>query len=341
MNLLLFLSDRCNMACDYCFLALNGKPGTVLSEPDGVRAVERHLERFGKKARFTLLGGEPLLHPELALALARRARSAGAKVTLVTNGTRAEPERMKELQGLGVETAVSLDGKGESHDKHRRMLGGRASHADIMKALGRLEPATLRVNLVISQDTVASFLTNVEWLRAGGFTRLSFHADVAKPWSAEGLRALEAALAGFARYARALEAAAPGSLALWHLDSYRRAETAPPAEDEELVLGADGRYYANDAWLSRPYGQGLDGAVGDLASGPDWEERKRLLAEADRGVAAALGGAPYFTWPRETFLLAGLAGRDPAAAARAFSAADAVLGRALSALGAEREAARA
>ena len=82
MNLLVFLSDRCNMACDYCFLALNSKPATVLSEADGARAVDAHLARFGPKARFTLLGGEPLLHPELALSLARRARAKRIQTSL-------------------------------------------------------------------------------------------------------------------------------------------------------------------------------------------------------------------------------------------------------------------
>ena len=337
MNLLVFLSDRCNMACDYCFLALNARPATILSESDGVRAVDEHLVRSGARARLTLLGGEPLLHSELALSLAGRARRGGAKVTLITNGTRAEPGVVAALSALGVETAASVDGAAESHDKHRRALGGGPSHDSVMKALGRLDPRLLRVNLVISEDTVGAFLSNVEWLRDRGFARLSFHADVARPWSEGGLRALSAAIAGFARYARALDAAAPGALALWHLDSFRAARTAAPEGDEELVLGADGRYYASDAHLSKPYGQGLDGAVGDVRSGPDWARRREQLAEADRGVAAALAGAPHYTWPRETWLLARIAGRDPNAAARAFHRADSILGDALSRLALERE----
>jgi hypothetical protein len=341
VNLLVFLSDRCNMSCDYCFLSLNEKPATILSEREGLRAVDAHLARAGKDPRFTLLGGEPLLHPELALALARRARSAGAKVTLISNGTKAQPGIANALLGLGVEVAISVDGRAESHDRHRRLLAGAASHGPVMKALAKLDASRLRVNLVISPDTVGSFLSNVEWLRAGGFTRLSFHADVARPWSEGDLKALEAALNGFARYARALEAAAPGSLALWHLDSFQRAGTAPPKDDEELVLGADGRYYASDAWLAKPYGQGLEGAVGTLDSGLDRKKRERLIAETDLGLSAALSGTPSYTWPRETWLLAKLSGRDAAEAVRAFAKADAILGDAISRLAREREDARA
>jgi|GEM_PF-1854957 len=332
MNLLIFLSDRCNMACDYCFLSLNQKPATALSAAQGARAVDAHLERFGAAARFTLLGGEPLLTPELALDLARRARAARAKVTLVTNGSKASPAVVGELNELGVEVSVSLDGRAQSHDAHRRTLGGGPTHASVMKALAKLSAADLRVNLVISEDTTQAFLSNLEWLRAGGFTQVSFHADVARPWSTSGLRALATAIAGFTRYARALDAAAPGALSFWHLDSYRRSSRGIPEDDDELVLGADARYYASDAWLSKPYGAGRDGAVGDVSSGPNWERRGEILDGVDRGVAAALGGAPYYTWPRETWALATLAGRDPAAAVRAYREADAALGDALQSL---------
>ncbi|NNN04473.1 MAG: radical SAM protein [Elusimicrobia bacterium] len=337
MNLLMFLSDRCNMACDYCFLALNTRPATILSEDDGARAVDAHLARFGRGARFTLLGGEPLLHPQLAAALARRAGASGAKVSLVTNGTKAAPEIIGEFMECGAEISVSLDGRAASHDAHRRALGGGPTHGGVLKVLAKLDLRRLRANLVISEDTVADFLANIEWLRRRGFARLSFHADAARPWTRQGLSSLSAALAGFSRYARLLQS---GASSPWQLDSYLRARTEPPAVDEELVLGADGRYYAGDAWLSRPYGAGLDGAVGGLRDGVDWEKRGAILAGIDRAVARALDGAPYYTWPRETWTLAELAGRDASADVRAFCEADALLGGALSALGRERETAR-
>lgn len=338
MNLLMFLSDRCNMTCDYCFLSLNVRPATLLSNDDGARAIDAHLARFGRDARFTLLGGEPLLHPRLVAALARRACASGAKVSLVTNGTKASAALVDELGELGVEIAVSLDGRAAAHDAHRRALGGGPTHAAVLKALAKLDLTRLRANLVISEDTVVEFLANIDWLRRRGFGRLSFHADAARPWTRRGLRALSAALAGFARYARLL---GDGALSPWQVDSYRQARTGPPSADEELVLGADGRYYAGDAWLSRPYGAGLDGAVGDARRGVDWTRRARLFAEVDGGLAAALEGQSYFTWPRETWTLARLSGRDAAAAVRAFRAADAALGEALSVVAARREAARA
>ncbi len=330
MNLVVFLSDRCDLACDYCFLSLNqGKP-TVLSETDATKALDAHLTRAGSRARVTILGGEPLLHPELALFIARRARKAGAKVTVVSNGTHATPKIAAELHRIGAELSLSIDGPADAHDLHRRLAGGGASHGKVMDAVSRLNRTDLRVNMVISEDTVGRFLSSVEWLRTQGLNKLSFHADVARPWTPGGLEALSAALAGFARYARALGPA----LSLWHLDSYRAAVDGP-GDEEDLVLGADGRYYASDAYLCKPYGQGLAGAVGDAAHGHDEKKLRDLIRKADAGVRSVLGEDTVYTWPRETFLLAELQGRDPKAAVDGFRRADRLLGDALSALAAE------
>jgi hypothetical protein len=330
MNLVVFLSDRCDLSCDYCFLSLNSGKPVVLSEKIAALAVDAHLARAGARARVTILGGEPLLHPELTLSIARRAREGGAKVTVVSNGTHAAPELARELARLGAELAISIDGPAEAHDKHRRLAGGGPSHAKVLAAVERLDPATLRANMVICEDTVGKFLSSVEWLRARGLTKLSFHADVARPWSEAGLAALAAALAGFGRYARKL---GPAALTPWHLDSYREPVDGP-GDDADLVLGADGRYYASDAYLSLPYGRGLKGAFGDAQSGPDRTRMSAYVADVDARVRAALDG-PVYTWPRETFLLAELQGRDPKAAVGAFRRADALLGDALSSLARE------
>ena len=321
------------MACDYCFLSLNGGPGTVLREDRAARSLDRHLAAHGSRARVTILGGEPLLHPELALSIARRARAGGAKVTLVTNATKASPKLASELSGLGVELSASVDGPAEVHDRHRRMAGGGPSHGAVSSALGLLNPADWRVNLVLSEDTAGRLLSSVEWLRSRGFSRLSFHSDVRAPWSDSAQAALAAALEGFGRYARALRATSPAALKLWHLDSFRA--PGPIEAGDELTLGADGRYYASDAFLAEPYGGGLSGAIGDAESGPDMPRRAAILAEAVAGSKEALGGREGYTSPVESWLLARVQGRDPAAAVRAFARADATIGDALSALARE------
>jgi hypothetical protein len=332
MNLLVFLSDRCNMSCDYCFLSLNNEPTTILSEAHGVRAVEAHAARVGAGARVTLLGGEPLLHPQSALSLARRARRAGARVSLVTNATKASRPVVDELLALGVEIVASVDGAPSSHDRHRRTLGGAPSHAVVQNCLSRLPVAKLRANMVVTPENVGSFLSNVEWLRRFGFVRLSFHLDIASAWDENALGRLSTVMQGFKRYAAALEAAAPGAFALWHLESFRAASAGAPRDCGDLILGADGRYYADDAWLSKSYGHALDAAVGDTVVGLDEAKLGRLRSEVDKSLAEVLAGDAQYTWPRAVWLLAQMRGRDPIAAVRSYRRADILVGDVLSTL---------
>src|SRR5438445_167090 len=108
MNLLIFLSDRCNMTCDYCFLDLNHGAATVLDLEAAKKSADDHLGRFGREARFTILGGEPFVHyPRLkSLCEHVRRKAPQAPLSVVTNGTLACPEKLDELETLGVGVTV-------------------------------------------------------------------------------------------------------------------------------------------------------------------------------------------------------------------------------------------
>ena len=317
MNLLLFLSDRCNMTCDYCFLSLNDGPAVVLKEEDAKRAVDEHLARH-PGGSVTALGGEPLLYfdrlEKIAAAVRRR-----APLKVVTNGALACPEKLGRLEELGASVTFSLDGAAGAHDRHRKLLKGGSSHGEALAAIESRGAASLSANMVVCGDTAGELLANVEALRSAGFRRLSFHLNVVEPWTAESLKALERALAGLARYRRTVGEA----LELTHLSAF--AEASAEHDYDDVVLGADGRYYPCDALFSRPYRELGKWAVGDARSGVDWKARGRFHAEAKAAIHGALKGAPHYTCPRETYYHALLSGRDAAEAVRSFHAADSLL----------------
>lgn len=331
MNLQLFLSDRCNMACDYCWLSLNRGPAVVLSEDAARRAVAEHLARHGREASVTLLGGEPMIHAELVRAILREV-DGRAPVAIATNGTLACPELLRELDALGARLVVSLDGAAETHDAHRPFVSHKgSSHDEILKALESLS-IPLSVNMVVRADTAGALLRNVEFLRARGFKRLSFHPHVLDDWGPKAVATLAATLEGFARYYSALPA---GALELTHLGGFSAA--AAEHGDDSVILGADGSYYPCDGLFALPYSKLSSWSLGDARSGLDVERRKKILGEAQRAIHQALGGVAHFTCPREPHFYALANGRDPAAAARKFHAADRVFGEALRGLAA-REA---
>ncbi|MBI5629753.1 MAG: radical SAM protein [Elusimicrobia bacterium] len=333
MNLLIFLSNRCNMSCDYCFLDLNRGPAAVLSPKAGRRAILDHLRRPG--AQFTFLGGEPLIHYPTLLELAGFIRSRGpAGIRVVTNGTLLDSEKLARLRALGAEISVSLDGSAAAHGRHRRILKDPwdCALSEVLRRIGPEDRQGLNVSMVLREDTAGLLLNGVEFLRREGFRRLSFHLDVLEEWSEAGLATLRASLEGLSRYLRTLAKAEPAGL---KLDRLLALVSAPPdcrnADHpyEDLVLGADGRYYPCDGLFARPYGELGAWTAGDCENGVDWGLRESFHERARRFIHERLGG-PRGHCPRETYFHALASGRDPDCAVRGFHRADAAFRRALS-----------
>ena len=116
-HLAVYLSNSCNLACSYCYVAVNQGPAARLDLETIRRAVDEFAAKVPPERRkVTFLGGEPLLDWPLFVKAARYARGAlGPRSVLqtFTNGTLLTPERVAVLDELGVHCTVSLDGRKE------------------------------------------------------------------------------------------------------------------------------------------------------------------------------------------------------------------------------------
>ncbi|MBV8282016.1 MAG: radical SAM protein [Candidatus Eremiobacteraeota bacterium] len=158
------LASRCNLACDYCYWF---RDRTVLHSPKVlsedleaafVRRVESHLRRHGLR-RFTIIfhGGEPLLFGKPRFArLCHALRAAEPRTTtsldlqVTTNGVLVDEEWAALFRHFRVGVALSIDGTAQTHDRHRRDLRGRPTHARVVDGLAHLrafgiEPGILAV----------------------------------------------------------------------------------------------------------------------------------------------------------------------------------------------------
>ena len=68
----LFITEKCNMKCDYCF---HPKTGAVLSVEQGKKVLDRLKQLSPESMQITFFGGEPLLYPQTVLELAEYART--------------------------------------------------------------------------------------------------------------------------------------------------------------------------------------------------------------------------------------------------------------------------
>lgn len=143
VTMCLHISESCNLNCKYCFKKIGGQ----LSLNDIKRFIDCVMQVYPNADRYIIDmsgAGEPLLHKELALQIAKYCNSLSDRYlreflpTFVTNGVLLTPETVKELQSAGILFGVSLDGTKENHDKNRVFHNGKGSYdivADNIKAI--------------------------------------------------------------------------------------------------------------------------------------------------------------------------------------------------------------
>jgi MoaA/NifB/PqqE/SkfB family radical SAM enzyme len=96
---------RCNLACTYC------NEFDDFSKPVPVDAMYARLDRLAALGTtiITISGGEPLLHPDLDLLIAR-VRHHGMISGMITNGYLLTADRIKRLNRAGLEhLQISID----------------------------------------------------------------------------------------------------------------------------------------------------------------------------------------------------------------------------------------
>ncbi|WP_371664030.1 FxsB family cyclophane-forming radical SAM/SPASM peptide maturase [Streptomyces sp. NBC_00280] len=147
---LLKIHSLCNLSCDYCYVyfaadqSWRGRPA-VMSLDTVRQAVDRIAEHVIAHrlpmVRIILHGGEPLLVGKahlgalLGVIAERLAPVVEVRCSMQSNGTLLDEEFLALLHRHRVGVAVSLDGSPEAHDRHRRSMNGRPSHARVAAAL--------------------------------------------------------------------------------------------------------------------------------------------------------------------------------------------------------------
>ena len=113
---------RCNLRCVHCYSqSADGDYGGEMTTDEAYRCID-DLAAFGVPV-VLFSGGEPLMRPDL-YDLVARARAAGMRAVLSTNGTLIDETAAQRLKELDVSyVGVSLDGLRATHDRFRRVEG--------------------------------------------------------------------------------------------------------------------------------------------------------------------------------------------------------------------------
>jgi MoaA/NifB/PqqE/SkfB family radical SAM enzyme len=101
----LYVTDRCNLDCGYCTEYDNSRPHPKLED---LKKWIRKIRDLGTM-RIALVGGEPLVHPDI-VEIVRYCRELGFATSLTTNGFLLTRERLRELEEAGLQVMqISVD----------------------------------------------------------------------------------------------------------------------------------------------------------------------------------------------------------------------------------------
>src|SRR5207244_6533224 len=105
MQCSLYVTDRCNLDCAYCTEYDNSRPHPSLAD---LKKWIRKIRDLGTM-RIALVGGEPLMHPDI-VELVRYCRELGFATSLTTNGFLITCKLIVELADDGLQVMlISVD----------------------------------------------------------------------------------------------------------------------------------------------------------------------------------------------------------------------------------------
>lgn len=199
MDVSLVLTHDCNLGCTYCYAG--EKFRQRMSDEVAERALDLAFADDRPRVQVSFFGGEPLLEwprlQRLADAAAARARQSGKELvlSLTTNGTLLDEERVDFLNARGFFIGLSIDGVAAAHEATRPTRGGGSSFPQVAAALALLirRRAWLETISVIDPRNVHRLGESVRWLVDQGVTRVALNPSYGATWSDDDLAAWERA----------------------------------------------------------------------------------------------------------------------------------------------------
>lgn len=264
LHLSVILTHDCDMRCHYCTAV---KQPVAISTPILERVVELAGRSEATEIDLNFHGGEPLLawdrFVELTQLAAELRRGRRVSLNTCTNATQATPERAEFLARHRFNVRVSLDGREESHSRHRWPAGSsspegaRASfRASVAGLRGLLDSgASTGVNVVVTPETVGQLTENVVYLLKLGLTHLVVSPAIGVAWPDAELLSLDRQLADLsAVYLRLLsrrhglqrESLRRVVVAEISRASYCLGENPNHPDAQVLVVGPTGKLYGDE-----------------------------------------------------------------------------------------------
>jgi len=208
MKYTLFLTQRCNLACDYCYV---GKRESHMPLDIAKRAIDFAYSHTPQDEDVDIgfFGGEPLLEYPLLVPLTNIIKSdtrydpCRVKLGLTTNGTLLTAEMVRFFQDNGIASTISCDGPPAMQDRFRHYADGSKTSPLVEEAI-RLSVAIrggndTSVNAVFGPYNIEHLTDVVDYFSSLGVLQITLSADYGAHWTEADLAKIPASYGSLAK----------------------------------------------------------------------------------------------------------------------------------------------
>lgn len=170
-------SERCNLACKYCFLGNNSEKRKLFSSTDMTKEIaDKSIDFFVRQLSLSgidfekntpqiiFFGGEPLINFEIVEYVAQQIKEMksnnpileNCELTVITNGTLLTKERIINLNDLGVTINISIDGSTKEANEMRVDVAGNEVFDKLITILDLFKKLKIKLSLsvTLSEKTI-------------------------------------------------------------------------------------------------------------------------------------------------------------------------------------------
>jgi len=191
-NYFLFLTNECNLRCTYCYAT---KVPLVMTQ-ETIEQVKLFLTRDEElrvgehDISIQFFGGEPTLRwDDLQRFVTEFTvlydKLYGRKVRwgMTTNATQLTRERLEFMKQYDIKPLLSIDGRPETHDIHRKCIDGSGSAHMIPLDLIMEYFPTPEIRPTITADSITNWISDIEWFYSKGLHLVATEVAYEDNWT--------------------------------------------------------------------------------------------------------------------------------------------------------------
>ena len=180
--MLLSLTNRCNLSCEYCFVKQNPQDMTLEIAEKAIAILLDNCKLKNEKPRINFFGGEPLLkYEELIIPIVEKYHQQ-ISFGITTNGILLNEDVVDFFYKYGVKVLLSFDGVPEVQNKQRSNSYSQVLN-NIPYLLFRLPNTAMRST--VTKYSIPYLYDTVLMAEECGFKKISFCPNAYEDWDKE------------------------------------------------------------------------------------------------------------------------------------------------------------